>query len=208
MRIRKSVPEGYKTTPKPDSTPSQTLPYCPLPLYSKPQELSPYCGLHKIGNLSSQPPAVATHTPPEENLELDLPQLLFNDEDDYDFSPASSQESTPEKGRNLDTSTRLAWPLKKRIWEEEDGEEEEADVGLIALMEQDHEVTSFNTAPSFQTTHHLRTLAQPKTRRKLFGSGTPYPKLQVEGTGKDFDEAAFFNVEDWTDGGGVEGMEM
>lgn len=144
---------------------------------------------------------------------MDLPQLLFSNEDSYDFSPASSQESTPEEGRHLaaqDTPIRLALPSKKRIWgdegEGEGGEEE--DVGLIALMEQDHQITYFNTPPSLQATHHLRTLSQPKTRRKLFCFRTVDPKLQLEGTGEDFDEAAFFNVEDWKSCHEEGGMKM
>ena len=208
MRIRKSVPEGYKTVPKHNPTASQTLPHTPLRQYNKSQELSPFCGLHKIGNLYSQPPATPTSVSQEEeeqkDFELDLPQLLFNEEDGYDFSPASSQESTPEKERNstmLDslTSTPLGWQSKKRIWDENEGEEEgrEDDVGLIALMEQDHQIPSLVTTSPSYSTHHLRTLAQPKTRRKLFCSGTLDPKLQLGGTGEDFAEATFFNVEEW-----------
>ncbi|KAL9103253.1 MAG: hypothetical protein Q9187_009029 [Circinaria calcarea] len=208
MRIRKSVPEGYKTVPKHNSTASQTLPHSPLRQYNKPQELSPFCGLHKIGDLCSQPPAtpisVSRDEEEEENSEIDLPQLLFSEEDGYDFSPASSQESTPEKERNLTmldplASTPLVWPSKKRVWDENGGEEkgEDDDVGLVALMEQDHQMPSFvTTSPSYPT-HHLRTLAQPKTRRKLFCSETLDPKLQLGGTEVDFAEAAFFNVEEW-----------
>ena len=208
MRIRKSVPEGYKTVPNPTSTTPQSLPHSPLPLYQKAQELSPFCGLHKIGNLSSRSPTAPIPTPGERDVGLDLPQLLFNDEDGYDFSPASTQESTPGKGRDSalqDTPTRLAWPSKKRIWdEEEEEEEEEDDVGLLALMEQEHEMASSTIPSPSYPTHHLRTLAQPKTRRKLFCPETSGPKLQLAGTGEDFDEAAFFQADDWRD----VGMEM
>jgi hypothetical protein len=73
MRVRKSVPEGYKThkslpVPKieymhPASIPnysSTDLPTSSAPeLYSKPPELAPFCGLHKIGGFSSQPTSSA-----------------------------------------------------------------------------------------------------------------------------------------------------
>jgi hypothetical protein len=67
MRIRKSVPEGYKTHKSlpvptmtymhPSSLPSHSdIPSSSAPeLYSKPSELAPFCGLHKIGGMSSQP---------------------------------------------------------------------------------------------------------------------------------------------------------
>ncbi|KAK4902286.1 hypothetical protein LTR27_001189 [Elasticomyces elasticus] len=66
MRVRKSVPEGYKThktldmdgfpfpTPASSTAPPRTS-YNPAPS----RELTPFCGLHKIGGLSSQPPSSA-----------------------------------------------------------------------------------------------------------------------------------------------------
>ena len=73
MRVRKSVPEGYKTHKSlpvptitnmhPASIPqhsSADLPTSSAPeLYSKPSELAPFCGLHKIGGFSSQPTSSA-----------------------------------------------------------------------------------------------------------------------------------------------------
>ncbi|KAI4794614.1 hypothetical protein E4T45_12347 [Aureobasidium sp. EXF-8846] len=74
MRVRKSVPEGYKThksLPVPttsymhmhrSSIPQHAsdLPTSSAPeLYSKPSELAPFCGLHKIGGFSSQPTSSA-----------------------------------------------------------------------------------------------------------------------------------------------------
>jgi hypothetical protein len=72
MRVRKSVPEGYKTHKSlsvttinymhPGSIPQHAsdLPASSAPeLYSKPSELAPFCGLHKIGGFSSQPTSSA-----------------------------------------------------------------------------------------------------------------------------------------------------
>jgi hypothetical protein len=67
MRVRKSVPEGYKTHKSLSVTPTSYMHPSSLPshsdapsssapeLYSKPSELAPFCGLHKIGGMSSQP---------------------------------------------------------------------------------------------------------------------------------------------------------
>lgn len=69
MRVRKSVPEGYKTH---KSLPVPTISYMhpasistntdneqpassAPELYTKPSELTPFCGLHKIGGFGSQP---------------------------------------------------------------------------------------------------------------------------------------------------------
>lgn len=70
MRIRKSVPEGYKThktMPPPSTAPAvrpilthaETAPASSAPaiIYTKPNELMPMCGLHKVGGFSSQPPS-------------------------------------------------------------------------------------------------------------------------------------------------------
>lgn len=73
MRVRKSVPEGYKTHKSlpvptisymhPASIPqlsSTDLPASSAPeLYTKPSELTPFCGLHKIGGIGSQPTSSA-----------------------------------------------------------------------------------------------------------------------------------------------------
>ena len=68
MRVRKSVPEGYKThksLPVPATAsipqhPSNDLPTSSAPeLYTKPSELAPFCGLHKIGGFGSQPTSSA-----------------------------------------------------------------------------------------------------------------------------------------------------
>jgi hypothetical protein len=71
--VRKSVPEGYKTHKSlpvptttylhPGSIPQyhSDLPTSSAPeLYSKPSELAPFCGLHKIGGFSSQPTSSAS----------------------------------------------------------------------------------------------------------------------------------------------------
>ncbi|GAB7333070.1 hypothetical protein MBLNU13_g04751t1 [Cladosporium sp. NU13] len=62
MRVRKSVPEGYKTHktmpteefPLPSTAPATAAPVRPTYTTTNSRELAPFCGLHKIGGLSSQ----------------------------------------------------------------------------------------------------------------------------------------------------------
>lgn len=69
MRVRKSVPEGYKTHKQAQFAQqsidvySAKAPAEPVPAeYTHPRELLPFCGLHKIGGFAPQP---VTH--PSEN---------------------------------------------------------------------------------------------------------------------------------------------
>lgn len=57
MRIRKAVPEGYKTRKSQlftDSTPVAPTAIPMLPAPTKPAELMPFCGIHKVGGLGIQ----------------------------------------------------------------------------------------------------------------------------------------------------------
>ena len=62
MRVRKSVPEGYKTHktmateefPSPSTAPVNDVQARPAYITTSSRELAPFCGLHKIGGLSYQ----------------------------------------------------------------------------------------------------------------------------------------------------------
>lgn len=61
MRIRKAVPEGYKTHQthsfagsRTDSYQSYSTPSSSAPAYSRPRELVPLCGIHSVGGLGIQ----------------------------------------------------------------------------------------------------------------------------------------------------------
>jgi hypothetical protein len=62
MRVRKSVPEGYKTHktmateefPFPSTAPANAASARPAWKTTDSRELAPFCGLHKVGGLSSQ----------------------------------------------------------------------------------------------------------------------------------------------------------
>ncbi|KAL1986426.1 hypothetical protein VTN96DRAFT_6346 [Rasamsonia emersonii] len=96
MRIRKSVPEGYKTEPKKltEYTVSHTVNPSggsPAGGYTQTRscyaELEPFCGMHKIGNL-----AVQTFPRPAEGYQ-DRSTHMSADNDDMSSLPSKSQES-------------------------------------------------------------------------------------------------------------------
>jgi hypothetical protein len=113
MRIRKSVPEGYKTTSPSafklwtDNTP---LPVAPKPnqhtMRETSRELMPFCGINSIGGLSSQPEAASLVDVEEDDTPaLDaVPELTM------------SQESVESIDRT--ESSASPEPSRKRIFEE------------------------------------------------------------------------------------------
>lgn len=128
MRIRKSVPEGYKTmlvkqsmiTPHVSASSSDATPFSDSTSYN---ELSPYCGLHKIGGMAVQPlPQHISNTSAAGFSSAQSSITLSAAEQEEDpFSFPSSQESTistassiqPHSGRN------------KRVFDDEVDEDEQ-----------------------------------------------------------------------------------
>lgn len=186
MRVRKSVPEGYKTTS------CYTSKQISLEHNSTTggvhndnyrggfAELTPYCGILKIGGYASQ-------TLPRSTEAIE-PLQVENDE--YDF--VSSQESSISTSSSDTVPTRRAQPTpqsKKRRLEDGDF------FGNISVWEDDDMLPS--TA---------RFMAVPKTRRK-WPIATPR-KVDI-GAGQenilnDFEEADFLRAPEWVD----EEMEM
>lgn len=117
MRIRKSVPEGYKThkTLGPASSApaynslfaqSNMAPASSAPsVYTKPNELMPMCGLHKIGGHSSQP-SVGTTT-------SSVPELS------YSQSTISSSTSSRLPIRSVAAPPQTPPNIRKRSYNDE-----------------------------------------------------------------------------------------
>ncbi|MCJ1353354.1 MAG: hypothetical protein MMC33_003340 [Icmadophila ericetorum] len=197
MRIRKSVPEGYKTK-------SHVTTTTKIPLGTKSwssvnatrgsgrAELTPFCGLHKIGNLEVQELGMGAPIGEVEE-EGDLLPLVFEELDEG--FPGSSQESNFST-RAVESfnyyGARAPGPGvgnergNKRIWEEdEDGEGVEG--------RRDVDISSEGIVG-------LRIIAQPKTRRKGFGAELgPTRKEGMQKGVEDFEEAEFLRVEEWMD---------
>ncbi|KAH6885336.1 ribonucleotide reductase inhibitor-domain-containing protein [Thelonectria olida] len=144
MRVRKSVPEGYKTTgpsafklwtdnsPLPTTTSTTTR----APTKANSRELLPFCGINKVGGLATQP-------------EFEQDEI-----DELDWVPAldsipeltMSQESADSVGSSLDSS-------RKRIFNEEDDE-----------VNDRREATPGNLSPG--SLGNVRVMAIPHSRSK------------------------------------------
>ncbi|KAF4983158.1 hypothetical protein FZEAL_1381 [Fusarium zealandicum] len=103
MRVRKSVPEGYKTVGPSafkiwtDNAPVATSITDSAPAKGLSRELLPFCGINKVGGLDSQPEFEGDDDVPDLNS---LPELTM------------SQESTE--------SAASAWSSRKRIFDDDD----------------------------------------------------------------------------------------
>ena len=197
MRVRKSVPEGYKTTVTPNKSFAATSICHDGPTFAENpirthKALLPYCGILKVGDLATQP------VPDEE----DLPQLQFDD----DWSlPSSSQESNMSAishGNVVAEMPRAAFGKKKRQRDDEDNED------LIPNFQPISPYLQSENPTPFSNLSHNRPVAIPRTRRqpnaRLCGAGIHESKMVDVA---DFEEATFFRPEEWmidtTDWGNV-----
>ncbi|KAL7934221.1 ribonucleotide reductase inhibitor domain-containing protein [Trichoderma chlorosporum] len=123
MRVRKSVPEGYKTIDlsKPKSVPSsiatKDLRRPVAAAKQTPNELLPFCGINKIGGLDTQPES--------RFLDEDVPAL------DNIPELTMSQESVD--------SVVESEPSRKRFYDD--------DLWSFETSEMDHAQTAFNNRP-------------------------------------------------------------
>jgi hypothetical protein len=204
MRIRKAVPEGYKThktalfgetTPVLSNSPPSNIPSRP----SRPMELLPFCGLHKVGGHSVQDMSIP--------VDAHQPFDIFND----DRMPFSlSQESNTS---TMSTDSMPAAPMlnpltknKRRYLEDEENDE---DVPPFQLHFSDPlnpllaDLRMSPTSVPYPFSHtsmpnlnaiSSRAMAKPKTRRKVGGL---VPAVDVVVDSMEFEEAAF--LQPWED---------
>ncbi len=168
MRVRKSVPEGYKTHktvpvqgfPFPSTAPPK-LPAASSYSTASTRELTPFCGLHKTGGWSAQPPSSAPAVMQEDDE--GVPGLMWSQS-----APSSTQNSVTSM-----SSTPSA-PSKKRGYDE-DVEEE-----MDAYFDKAEAAESFSQQ------------ALPSTRplAKMKGTTNHQSAVRIFGT-DDFEEAGF-----------------
>nr|POE85176.1 hypothetical protein CFP56_67334 [Quercus suber] len=176
MRVRKSVPEGYKTHktlgtvgfPFPSSAPvvriSTPVSEDDAPVISR--ELTPFCGLHKVGGWAEQPSSSA---PARFHIDAEdlMPELSRSQSTLY--STQGSFMAAEFAGVELEGS-------KKRGYEEDVEEDMDA---IFDELEHDEDV-------EIQT----RVIAQPRSLlKRSTAAGIPGQHL---GQG-DFEEASFLN---------------
>jgi hypothetical protein len=152
MRVRKSVPEGYKTggynafklwSDSDNAAASSKPKYTPAPIVTQ-KELLPFCGINRVGGLSSQPSFAEDD---------DLPSM--------DAMPGltSSQESmaSTASAQSDNTSTR------KRIFDEEDRSEQPVHVWMDRDAWLDGEISPRSLAPAGWG--NARVMAVPRKHR-------------------------------------------
>ena len=128
MRIRKSVPEGYKTmlakqsliTPHISMTSSTATPSSNPDTYN---ELSPYCGLHKVGGMAVQPLPPYISSIPATGFSSAQSSILLSaaEQEEDPFSFPSSQESSI----STVSSVQPASTRNKRVLNDDIDEDEE-----------------------------------------------------------------------------------
>ncbi|KID85206.1 ribonucleotide reductase inhibitor [Metarhizium guizhouense ARSEF 977] len=129
MRVRKSVPEGYKTsgtsafklwTDKTVPTAAASRPATQTTLRDASRELLPFCGINKVGGLDSQP-AFASDSDSDADFDSDssvpeaddVPELTMSQESvDSNAPELSSRKRCYSDDERADCPTLLALPSK------------------------------------------------------------------------------------------------
>ena len=190
MRVRKSVPDGYKTkqkmfcdlskpfgasTSKSDQTRSASTSF---------NGLLPYCGILKVGGYESQQPVP----------EADLPPLQ-SDHDDWGFP--SSQESNVSTISNTSLTAPACVPIatissnKRR---REDADEEDLDLESQPVSPRSRPI-SHTRMPNL---NDIRPIALPKSRKKV-SQAEEIKESEMVDVG-DFGEAEFLRPAEWVEG--------
>ncbi|KAF4122843.1 Ribonucleotide reductase inhibitor [Geosmithia morbida] len=187
MRIRKSVPEGYKTnstsafklwtdnTPLPTSSnPNASATSRPVAAVSR--ELLPFCGINKIGGLDCQP--TTTHLDDSEGVPSidDIPGLTLSQES----VESSAVEASPNN-------------VRKRFYDDDDDTIEPVHQSVSAA----DDVSPRTLTPVGFGNARSRAIAVPRTRtlKKNSVPGTETATMPVDqenmAVDGDFDEADF-----------------
>ncbi|KAF2168199.1 hypothetical protein M409DRAFT_21643 [Zasmidium cellare ATCC 36951] len=176
MRIRKSLPEGYKTHktigqagfPFHSSAPSaSSAPIRPPLSPMRSNELQPFCGLHKIGGWAAQ----------ETPFSSAPPAMRGQQEEDDDMPGLSTSQHTLH---STQSSFASAVDSKKRTFE--DGYEDDAEDAMDAFFDEAEDVTTIPAKPA-----QSRPMARMKpTARKA----APINAVRIFGE-DDFEEATF-----------------
>jgi hypothetical protein len=213
MRVRKSVPEGYKTVCH-DERPVGAVPSIRSTAYTNttssapaPRELVPFCGLHSIGGLAvqSMPPiAIPSSAFAISSTAHDFDLISGLD----DGTPFSSQESVDSVSSEAVAMAHVAnknASRKRRLrGNSHDDDDEDASVDVPGVhgvwrSRQDWlnaEVSPRSLAPVGWD--NARVMAVPRQRKNFgaAGSGTGLERLGQENMmldGSDFDEAPFLD---------------
>jgi hypothetical protein len=204
MRIRKSVPEGYKThktttLPSIQTTLSKANPADAYsvkpPREAVPQtlqhqrELLPFCGLHKIGGYAEQP-VTNLHLYGGTESDGDRPVNVFPLPAEAFSQPFPTQSSTTSS-LSADSLPLSSTNPHKRTWQDEDSRPLHLNSSFLfanplKASEDDAPVSPLSETPS-QSINSLpvpRAFAQPKSRRQ---NARTEVETALQGAGMDVD---------------------
>ncbi|KAG5978470.1 hypothetical protein E4U55_006181 [Claviceps digitariae] len=193
MRIRKSVPEGYKTcrpnaftlwTDPTSSTYSasvtSTSTAAALPQQSAPRapanELVPFCGINKVGGLGIQDTSYTRDTE--------------SDSDSDDQSHMPYQDVVPELTLSQESvESTASEPSRKRVYIEDEFHEPPT---MLAQPHRgwDQEVSPRSLAPSEWQSSRIMAVPKPRVRKSIWFGGPDQESLAGIGN-NDFEEAQF-----------------
>ena len=189
MRVRKSVPEGYKTmlgkqsliSPHIFATSSTAIPS------SNPgscNELSPYCGLHKIGGMAVQPlPHYISKTSAAGFLSAQSSiTLSAAEQEDDPFSFPSSQESTISTVSSIQApSNRTKRVFDADVDDDEDEDEEQSHTPYDHFSKNPTGMLELNSLMRLGQSNpsKARMIAKPRSRRH---HGLHHPRSKADET--------------------------
>ncbi|KAK3068105.1 hypothetical protein LTR53_014583 [Teratosphaeriaceae sp. CCFEE 6253] len=183
MRVRKSVPEGYKTHktlgmdsfPFPSTAPTASF-APPRPAYSSAssRELTPFCGLHKVGGLASQP---QSYIPPS-TAPATLSRATLDGDDGVPDLSASQQTLPSTQGSLVPFASVTSSTKKKRSFEEE--------------IEDDMDAFFVNVDMT-EPVAAGRRIARPKGSRQMVAMAG---RTIAVSDGEDFEDADFLSLMD------------
>ncbi|KAI8966514.1 ribonucleotide reductase inhibitor-domain-containing protein [Daldinia sp. FL1419] len=210
MRVRKSVPEGYKTGSysafalwdETNNGPVATMGEgrSRANAISTPRELLPFCGINKVGGLGTQPestqpyPAYTTYQP-----SLSLNGAPLDEMMDDDVPGLTSSQETVDSNSSSISPTRA----RKRSYTEDEDEAPQTpgrlnlDFNPGAWSDRfDGEVSPRSVAPAGWGAGNGRVMATPRKGKfrgtKLSAQGLGQENVRVvESDGTDFEEADF-----------------
>ncbi|KAF2726344.1 hypothetical protein K431DRAFT_280373 [Polychaeton citri CBS 116435] len=204
MRIRKSVPEGYKTHktlgtagfPSPSTAPpKQTRVERPILSTQGSRELQPFCGLHKIGGWADQEDVYApTSSAPT------ILQSARGGRDSWDVPRLTMSQSTLGSSQESFTSSAyLPASLvsnKKRTYEEETEEDIDAIFDAMDASDLDEDPVNADSDSSLHLADTLRLIAKPRRNAKAHSSTS---STAMASDKIDFEEAPFLQPLDGMD---------
>ncbi|QPG96760.1 hypothetical protein C2857_005196 [Epichloe festucae Fl1] len=172
MRIRKSVPEGYKTCGPSafklwtDNTPP---PQRASALRASSRELVPFCGINKVGGLDPQP------------------ALARDDDDDDDEVP--DLDAVPELTLSQESvESNMSESSRKRVYDDNDRDDEPT---MLTQPSKgwDEEVSPRSFAPSEWRTSRVMAVPRSRVRKSAVPfKGIDQENMAVDG---DFEDADF-----------------